>query len=103
MQLTEMKILWVFGALERLATLGLIVETPYQVTQDGIDTYLMIDEQRDNLFSEDVELKHIVTHLITENVGYADSDLIEGFYHLLKDYKNERERIVKYALSHQMA
>jgi hypothetical protein len=103
MQLSQMKLLWVFGALERLATLGLIVETPYQVTQDGIDTYLMIDERRDNLFSEDVELKHIVTYLIKEDVGYVDSDLVEGLYHLLKDYKNERERIVKYALSHQMA
>lgn len=98
----EMKILWVFGALERLATFGLIEQPPYQVTQDTIDTYLQIDEYRNQLFPDDSELKQIMTHLIKEDKGYVDHNLVEGLYVLLKDFKNERERLVKYALSHSI-
>jgi hypothetical protein len=102
MSIREMKLLWVFGALERMATLGLIQEPPYRVTQDTIDLYLQIDEHRNDLFPDDSELKQIMTYLIKEEQGHADPDVIGGFYVLLKDYKNERERLVKYALSHSI-
>jgi hypothetical protein len=99
----EMKLLWIFGALERLATLGFIQQPPYRVTQDTIDTYLQIDEYRNDLFPEDSELKEIMGYLLKEEYGYIDKDLLDGFYVLLKDYKNERERLVKYGLSHSFS
>jgi hypothetical protein len=99
----EMKLLWIFGALERLATLGFIQEPPYRVTQDTIDTYLKLDEYRNNLFPDESELKIIMTSIIKDQNGYADPDLVEGFYILLLDFKNERERLVKHGLSHSFS
>lgn len=100
LELKEMKLLWVFGALERLATLGFIGETPYKVSQDTIDLYLELDENRNNLFPDDEELKEMLAVIIPDINGELDLDILDGFYTLLKDYKNDREKIVKYSLNH---
>ena len=69
----ECKVMWVIGAAERLATLGLLGgSVPVRITPEGIDQYLEIDD-------EDM------------------SAMID----LLVDFKNCREDVVKYALSLQ--
>jgi hypothetical protein len=98
--LNEAKLLWVCGALERLATLGFIGETPYKVSQDTIDLFLHLDENRNKLFPDNTELKYILESILNEINGESDEDTLNGFYVLLTDYKDNREKIVKYSLEH---
>lgn len=95
----EMQIMWAIGALERLATLGFLQEPPYQVSQEGIDTYLQIDEYRDKLFSSDNEMKSLLQVLLKNENGVDDKDLLEDIFILMRDFKNDRDRLFKYAMS----
>lgn len=98
MTATEAQIFWIIGALERLATLGFIQEPPYQVSQMGIDMFVQLDELRDKLFVDNEEMKNILSVMLKSENGVHNEDLLDGMYVLLKDYKDDRSRIVKYAL-----
>lgn len=102
MTLQEAQVMWMLGALERLATFGFIQETPYQVSQQGIDTFIQLDEYRDKLFESDNELKGLLSVILSSENGVKDEDLLDGMFVLVKDYKDNREHIVKYALSQQL-
>lgn len=93
--------MWMLGALERLATFGFIQETPYRVSQNGIDTFIQLDEYRNKLFESDDELKGLLSVILSSENGVNDEDLLDGMFVLVKDYKDNREHIVKYALSQQ--
>jgi hypothetical protein len=93
------QIFWVVGALERLATLGMLEEPPLKVSQDAIDAFISLDEVRDYLFQDNSTLKEIVSELVYDFNRTKDSNVIDGLTHLLIDYKDNRERIIKYALS----
>jgi hypothetical protein len=97
-KLNEAKLLWVCGALERLATLGFIGPPPYTVSQDTIDLFLQLDEDRNRLFPDNTELKYILESILKEINGESDEDTLNGLYVLLTDYKDNREKIVKYSL-----
>lgn len=97
--ISEIQVLWTIGALERLAALGLLQEPPYQVSQEGIDTYIQIDEHRDKLFSSDDEMKSLLEELLKDVNGVDDKDLLEDIFMLLRDFKNDRYRLVKYAMN----
>ena len=100
----ECKIMWVVGALERLATLGLIgPDIPLKLTSNAVEDYLYIDEHRKLLFESDFEIASIFTELAN---GECDPELqnhddTKPIIELLLEYKNNRTQIVKYALSHQ--
>ncbi len=98
-QVLQYKLLWVVGALERLATLGMIENPPLQITSPTIDLYLQLDELRQELFPNEEELRTIIKSLVVSENGNYDSDLIDGIYVLVKDFKNDRARVVKYAYS----
>ena len=98
----DYKVMWVVGALERLATLGLIgAEIPLQLTPDSIDLYVEIDNYRQHLFQSDIEIVTIFSTIAREETETPDED-IEAVVNLLLEYKNNRTEIVKYALSHQV-
>jgi len=105
MLIDECKVLWVVGALERLATLGLIgSDIPLKLTSDAVEDYVKIDEHREYLFESDFEIASIVTALINDQ---CDPELqkpedTKPLIDLLLEYKNNRTKIVKYALSHQL-
>ncbi len=101
--IAEAQVMWMFGALERLATLGFLEPTPYQVSQNGIDTFIQLDDYRHNLFSNDNEMKELLSVILKSENLLCDEDLLDGIYVLVKDYKDNREHIVKYALSQQFA
>ena len=101
LDIRESQVLWIFGAMERLATLGLLQPTPYQVSQKAIDIFLVLDESRDSLFSSDNEMKELLSVLLKAENGLEDKELLENMFVLVKDYKNDREKIVKFALSHK--
>ena len=101
----ECKVMWVVGALERLATLGLIgADIPLKLTSSAIDDYLEIDEHRELLFSSDFEVATIFTAIAKDECDeeLQDPDELKPVIELLLDYKNNRTDVVKYALSHQL-
>ena len=98
--ISSSKLIWVIGAAERLATLGMIdIDIPCQLHQDKIDEYIRIDNRRFNLFKNDYEIAAIFYEVIRENGWNVDeSEGIEEVIDLLISYKNNRTEMVKYAL-----
>ena len=91
------QVLWVVGAIERLATLGML-ETPLVVSSGAIDLFIDLDDARYVLFPDNQVITEIVGTLIYDYNRSVDVDLIEGITHLVLDYKDNRDRIMKYAL-----
>ena len=105
LSIDECKIMWVVGALERLATLGLIgPDIPLKLSSNAVEDYLQIDEHRELLFSSDFEVANIFTAIANEECDseLQDPDDLKPVIELLIDYKNNRTEVVKYALSHQL-
>jgi hypothetical protein len=103
MTISEIKILWVVGALERLATLGMLSsDIPLKLTPDAVDDYIEIDNHRNLLFSDDFEIAQIFLAIAkTENECEVSDDDMNDIIKLILEYKNNRTELVKYALSHQ--
>ena len=99
----ECKVMWVIGAAERLATLGLLGgDVPVRITPEGIDQYLEIDEYRNHLFESDFEIAQIFKEIATtHSEDEIDDEDMSTMIDLLVDFKNCREDVVKYALSLQ--
>ena len=98
----ECKVMWVVGALERLATLGLIgPDIPLQLNPNAVEDYLQIDEHREHLFESDFEIASIFTELAEDESEDTDPDVIKPIIDLLLEYKDNRTEIVRYALSNQ--
>ena len=56
----EMKLLWIVGAAERLATLGMLSpDIPLKLSADAVDNFIEIDEHRNLLFPNDFEIAQI--------------------------------------------
>jgi hypothetical protein len=102
LSISECKVLWVVGALERLATLGMLgSDIPFTVSRDAIDRYLEIDSLREYLFESDFEIAQIFRAIANQNNEQeVNEDDLCNIIELLLNYKNDREEIVKYALSH---
>ena len=100
----ECKIMWVVGALERLATLGLIgPDVPLKLTANAVEDYLQIDEHRELLFESDFEIASIFTALANDECDpeLQNPEDTKPIIDLLLEYKDNRTEIVKYALSQQ--
>ena len=99
----ECKVMWVVGAAERLATLGMLSpDIPLHLTADAVDDYLEIDNHRDILFDNDFEIASIFNALAQiGNEEEVNPDDLRSVVDLILEYKNNRTEIVKYALSHQ--
>ena len=105
LSIDECKVMWVVGALERLATLGLIgSDIPLKITSDSIEDYLEIDEHRELLFQSDFEIASIFNSLVNLECDseLQDPEDIKPVLNLLLQYKDNRTELVKYALSHQI-
>jgi hypothetical protein len=101
----ECKVMWVVGALERLATLGLIgPDIPLQLSGNAVEDYLEIDEHRELLFDSDFEIATIFTALANDECDpeLQDPEDFKPLIELLVEYKNNRTEIVRYALMKQI-
>lgn len=98
-----MKVMWVVGAAERLATLGMLSsDIPLKLTPDVVDDYIEIDNHRNLLFPDDFEIAQIFLAIAkSENQHEVSDDEMNDVIKLILEYKNNRTEIVKYALSHQ--
>jgi hypothetical protein len=101
----ECKVMWVIGALERLATLGaLSSDIPLSLSQDAIDDYIQIDNDRQYLFESDFEIAQIFRAVANNhNERDVDEEDICDVIELLLHYKNDREELVKCCLSQAFA
>ena len=99
----EMKLLWIVGAAERLATLGMLSpDIPLKLSADAVDNFIEIDEHRNLLFPNDFEIAQIFKAIArSENEFEVEEKEINQIIDLILEYKNNRTEIVKYALSHQ--
>ncbi len=102
MTIGECKVMWVVGALERLATLGMIgPDIPLRLTPEAVDDYVEIDNHRNLLFESDFEIASIFTALAKDECDEEPSpDDVDAIVDLILEYKNNRTEIVKFALSH---
>ncbi len=100
----ECKVMWVVGALQRLATLGMIgPDIPLKLTPEAVDDYLEIDNHRNILFESDFEIASIFTALAKDECDEEpEPDDVEAIIDLILEYKNNRTEIVKFALSNQV-
>lgn len=92
------QVLWVVGALERLATLGMLKTPPLVVSSGAIDLFIDLDDVRYVLFPDNQVIEEIVGALVYDFNHDVDATLVEGISHLVVDYKDNRDRIMKYAL-----
>ena len=103
MTVDECKVMWVVGALQRLATLGMIgPDIPLKLTPEAVDDYVMIDNHRNILFESDFEIASIFNALSKDEcVPEPEPEDADAIIDLILEYKNNRTEIVKFALSHQ--
>lgn len=99
----ECKVMWVVGALQRLATLGMIgPDIPLKLTPEAVDDYLEIDNLRNLLFESDFEIATIFNALAKDECDpEPEPDDVDAIVDLILEYKNNRTEIVKFALSNQ--
>jgi hypothetical protein len=103
LSIDECKVMWVVGALERLATLGMIgPDIPLQLSADAVEDYMEIDNHRNLLFESDFEIVSIFNALSKDEcVPEPEPEDVDAIVDLILQYKNNRTEIVKFALSHQ--
>jgi hypothetical protein len=93
------QILWVVGAFERLATLGLIEEVPLGVSADSVELFVELDEIRNQLITDE-EIKELVPYLVQETADDVVSDEdVDCLVKLILEFKNNRTEVVKYGLN----
>lgn len=91
--------LWVHAALERLQTLGFIGGVELFLTEEGIDTFLAIDEHRHVLFDRDEELDNLVRIAVKSNCSDCDELTVNTFIYLVREYKDNRTEMMQVALN----
>jgi hypothetical protein len=98
----DKQVFWMFGVFERLAHLGYLQDPPFHITEDYIDFFLEIDSYCQILFDSDEEFCKLVG-LVCKDAGVVDPEQVTTITHLARDYKDNREQLVKFALSHNFS
>lgn len=90
----EMRAIWVVGALERLGGFGYFNEIGFRVPD--VDLFLKIDGIREFLFSSKEDFLYCVLAVL-EGSCFSDTEL-EEIFELMIDYKENREKVIRYAM-----
>lgn len=93
----DKQVFWMFGVIERLAHLGYLQDPPFHITEDYIDFFLEIDAYCQILFDSDEEFSKLAG-LVCKDAGVIDPEQVAVITQLARDYINNRERLVKFAL-----
>jgi len=103
LNIMEIKVLWVVGALERLASFGFLgKDVPIQLTSEAIDDFITIDENRHEIFADEDEIGEIFKCVIGDDDVECADDEIQPIIDLILEYKNNRTEMVKYVLSRDL-
>jgi len=95
------QLLWVYGALERLSTLGFFENPQIQITQKAIDLFVQIDENREILFDKDDHFVSLVK-LVCKDFN-TQEDQVDDILDLVRAYKDDRTRLVQFSLENSFA
>jgi hypothetical protein len=100
----ECKVMWVIGAAERLATLGLLSpDIPMRLSAEAVDLFMEIDRDVELLFPNDFEIANTFREIASMHNEYeVDEENTNQIVRLILEYKNNRTELMKYALSHQL-
>jgi hypothetical protein len=90
------QLLWVYGAMERLCTLGFIENPQMQIAQKAIDLFVEIDENREILFDKDEHFVSLVK-LVCKDFN-TQEDQVDDILDLVRAYKDERTMLVQFSL-----
>lgn len=93
----DQQVFWVFGVLERLANLGFIENPPFHIAPEKIDFFLEIDSYCQILFDSDEQFDSLLK-LICKDTGIDDNDQIASITQIARDYKDNRDELIKFAL-----
>ena len=94
------QLLWVYGAMERLTTLGFLQNAQMQITQKAIDLFLLIDENRDILFDKDEHFVSLVK-LVCKDFD-AQDDQVDDIVEMVRQYKDNRTTLVQFSLANSL-
>ena len=96
----ECQALWVYAALERLQSLKFIDGASYGLSPDGIDQFLLIDDHRHVLFDDEKDFETLISFICRDkNVAQKQED-IDGVIDIVRDFRDRREDLVKFAFTH---
>jgi len=95
------QVLWAFGTLERLCNLGMIGCFGYHISDP--DKFLEVDERRSDLFQSDKSMAQLVATVCRKECCMTDSEKIMQMIYLVKQYKDDRDALVKVALEHMLS
>lgn len=95
----DYQVLWVFAALERLQNLGMISGADYNLTPDGIDRFLEVDDHRHVLFDNEKDFETLVTLICNDKDVAHTKEEIDDVIQIVRSFRDEREDLVKFALS----
>jgi len=95
------QLLWVYGALERLSTLGFIENPQMQIAQKAIDLFVQIDENREILFDKDEHFISLVK-LVCKDFN-TQEDQVDDILDLVRAYKDDRTQLVQFSLEKSFA
>ena len=95
------QLLWVYGALERLSTLGFIENPQMQIAQKAIDLFVQIDENREILFDKDEHFISLVK-LVCKDFN-TQEDQVDDILDLVRAYKDNRTQLVQFSLEKSFA
>jgi hypothetical protein len=98
----DKQVFWMFGVFERLAHLGYLQDPPYHIVEEKIDFFLEIDSYCQLLFDSDKEFDSLVK-LVCKDAGVVDPEQVASITQLARDYKDNRDVLVKFALSHNFS
>lgn len=97
----DYKIIWIVGAAERLASMGLLCETPLRISPDAVDLFLEADRNVNLIFESDFEIAQMFTSLIRDQDDEVEQADVDNLVNLMLEYKNNRYKLMKYSLCHQ--
>ena len=93
----DKQVFWMFGVFERLANLGYLQNPPFHIAEEKIDFFLEIDSYCQLLFDTDQEFDSLVK-LVCKDAGVVDPEQVATVTQLARDYKDNRDALVKFAL-----
>lgn len=90
----DLQKLWIYGTLERLSSLGFLMDVPYTVSPNVIELYLHLSP--DKLFNSDEELREFVVSVVCDGPEAAPpEDHVAEIGNLVIEYKDNPTRLVK--------
>ena len=89
---------WAYGALERLAHLGYLENPPCHICPDRIDLFEEFDSYCQCLFESEAEFEDLLER-ICQSIAMDDEDQIEVVTQLVRDYRDNRTELVRFALT----